>query len=63
MIDCYRDNSVMQHIGMAVSDGFNAVARGQFGEAGRHWFNPANLASLKAVMEDAPAWRHQIGRS
>jgi MoaA/NifB/PqqE/SkfB family radical SAM enzyme len=63
MIDCYRDNSVMQHIGMAVSDGFNAVARGRFGEAGRHWFNRANFASLKAVMEDAPAWRRQIGRS
>ncbi len=61
MIDCYRDNSVMQHIGVAVSDGFHAAARGRLREAGKHWFNNRNLTSLKAVLEDAPAWRRQIG--
>ena len=63
IIDCYRDNSVMQHIGVAVSDGVGAAARGQLLEAGKHWFNRANLTSLQAVLEDAPAWRRQIGRS
>jgi MoaA/NifB/PqqE/SkfB family radical SAM enzyme len=62
MIDCYRDNSVMQHIGVAMSDGVSAAARGRFGEAARHWFSRTNLASLQAVLEDAPAWRRQIGR-
>ncbi len=62
MIDCYRDNSVMQHIGVAVSDGLAAAARGRFGQATKHWFDQRNLASLKAVREDAPAWRRQIGR-
>ena len=61
MIDCYRDNSVMQHIGVAVSDGVRAAARGRLGEAGRHWFDQRNLTSLKAVLEDAPSWRRQIG--
>jgi MoaA/NifB/PqqE/SkfB family radical SAM enzyme len=62
MIDCYRDNSVMQHIGVAVSDGVGAAARGQLGEAWKHWFNRKNLTSMKAVLEDAPAWRRQIQR-
>lgn len=39
MIDCHRDDSVMQHIGVAVSDGVQAVARGRFREACKHWFN------------------------
>ncbi len=62
MIDCYRDNSVMQHIGVAVSDGVAAAGRGRFGAAGRHWFDRRNLTSLKAVLEDAPSWRRQIQR-
>ena len=63
IIDCYRDNSVMQHIGVAVSDGVSAIARGQVLEASRHWFSRRNLTSLGAVLEDAPAWRAQIQRS
>ena len=62
MIDCYRDNSVMQHVGVAVSDGVAAAARGRLGEARNHWFNKKNLQSIKAVLEDAPAWRRQIQR-
>lgn len=62
MIDCYRDNSVMQHIGVAVSDGIAAAMRGRVGEAWNHWFDRKNLTSLKAVLEDAPAWRQQIQR-
>jgi MoaA/NifB/PqqE/SkfB family radical SAM enzyme len=62
MIDCYRDDSVMQHVGVAVSDGVAAAARGRVGEAFRHWFDRKNLTSVKAVLENAPAWRRQIQR-
>jgi hypothetical protein len=50
MIDCYRDDSVMQHIGVAISDGIAAVAKGPLGEAFGHWFDRRNLTSIKAVM-------------
>ncbi len=62
MIDCYRDDSVMQHVGVAVSDGVRAAAHGRLGEAARHWFSRKNLTSLGAVLEDAPAWRRQVQR-
>ncbi|KAB8314848.1 radical SAM protein [Tolypothrix campylonemoides VB511288] len=59
MMDCYRDSSVMQHIGIAVSDGVQAAARGQFRQALQHWFNRKNLLSLKAVLEEA-TWLRQL---
>jgi MoaA/NifB/PqqE/SkfB family radical SAM enzyme len=52
-VDCYRDSSVMQHIGMAVSDGLQAAGKGQLGRALQHWFDRRNLISLQAVWEDA----------
>ncbi|BAT54551.1 radical SAM family protein [Nostoc sp. NIES-3756] len=51
MIDCYRDSSVMQHIGVAVSDGVQAVAKGNLKQAWKHWFNRKNLRSLQSVWE------------
>ena len=63
MVDCYRDDSVMQNVGVAVSEGVGAVARGRLGEAWRHWFDRTNLTSVRAVLEDAPAWRQQVQRS
>jgi len=62
MIDCYRDNSVMQHVGVAISDGIAATSRGRIGEAWNHLFDRRNLTSAKAVLEDAPAWLRQIQR-
>ncbi|MBW4666050.1 MAG: radical SAM protein [Cyanomargarita calcarea GSE-NOS-MK-12-04C] len=53
MIDCYRDSSVMQHVGVAVSDGVKAAAKGNFPQAWKHWFNRKNLLSLQAVWEQA----------
>lgn len=53
MMDCYRDSSVMQHIGVAVSDGVKAAAKGELGKAWQYWFNRKNLVSLKAVIEEA----------
>lgn len=59
MIDCYRDDSVMQHVGVAVSDGVQAAAKGHFKQALKHWFDPKNIVSLKAVLEQAP-WLHHL---
>ena len=42
MVDCYRDDSVMQHVGIAVSNGVRAAARGNFGT------DPRNLVSAQA---------------
>jgi MoaA/NifB/PqqE/SkfB family radical SAM enzyme len=52
MIDCYRDPSVLQHIGINASDAWNALKRGQFGKAAGHVFDSRNLTSVKAVWED-----------
>ncbi|GAA6614622.1 radical SAM protein [Scytonema sp. NUACC26] len=59
MMDCYRDSSVMQHIGIAVSDGVQAAARGQLKKAFGHWFNRKNLLSLKSVLEEV-SWLRQL---
>lgn len=53
MMDCYRDSSVMQHIGVAMSDGVQAAGRGQLKQALKHWLNRDNLVSLRAVMEES----------
>lgn len=53
MMDCYRDSSVMQHIAVSVSDGVQALGKGQVGKAFQHWFNQKNLISLKSVIEEA----------
>ncbi len=54
MMDCYRDSSVMQYIGVAFSDGVQAIAKGQLRLAWKSWFNRKNLVSIQAVMEQAP---------
>ncbi len=60
MTDCYRDDSVMQHVGVALSDGVRAAAMGHLGEALRHWTDRRNLTSLGAVLEEAPLWRKMV---
>jgi MoaA/NifB/PqqE/SkfB family radical SAM enzyme len=60
MIDCYRDDSVMQHVGVAISDGIAAFASGQFRQALRHWLDRRNLTSIGAVLEEAPLWRSRV---
>ena len=56
MIDCYRDDSVMQHVGVAVSDGVRAAARGDFRQAWGHWADRRNLISAQAAARTAKAW-------
>lgn len=60
MTDCYRDDSVMQHVGVAVSDGVHAAAKGRLREAFQHWTDARNLTSLGAVFEEAPLWRTMV---
>jgi len=60
MIDCYRDDSVMQHIAVAVSDGVAAARKGQFRQAWRFLFDRRSLISLKTVLEEAPLWRSRV---
>ena len=56
MIDCYRDDSVMQHVGVAVSDGMRAAARGDARQARSHWVDRRNLVSAGAAIRTATAW-------
>ncbi|MBD2771875.1 radical SAM protein [Iningainema tapete] len=51
MIDCYRDGSVMMQIGMGVSDGLQAAAKGNLKQAWKYWFDSRNLVSIKSVLE------------
>jgi hypothetical protein len=56
MIDCYRDDSVMQHIGVALSDGLRAAGRGKVREAWNHLADGRNLASARAALQTLTAW-------
>jgi len=56
MIDCYRDDSVMQHVGVAVSDGMRAAAQGDVREAWNHWIDRRNMVSARAAIRTATAW-------
>jgi hypothetical protein len=56
MIDCYRDDSVMQHVSVAVSDGMRAAAQGDVREAWSHWVDRRNLVSARAAIRTASAW-------
>src|SRR5689334_21818239 len=56
MVDCYRDDSVMQHVGIALSDGLRAAARGDIRQAWSHWADPRNVVSLRAAIRTARVW-------
>ncbi|MEZ0230045.1 MAG: radical SAM protein [Planctomycetota bacterium] len=51
MIDCYRDPSVLQHIGMSISDAANALKRGRVLDAAKAILNAENVGSIRAVVE------------
>jgi hypothetical protein len=55
MIDCYRDSSVLHHIGVSLHDSWQALCAGKPLEAGRHLFTRANAGSLHALAEEF-AW-------
>ena len=54
MIDCYRDSSVMQHVGVSVHDAYQAMRTGRFGEAAKALARPTNVGSLRAICEELP---------
>ncbi|MBV8133857.1 MAG: radical SAM protein [Alphaproteobacteria bacterium] len=56
MIDCYRDDSVMQHVGVAMSDGVRAAAHGDFRQAWHHWTDGRNVVSAREAIRTARAW-------
>jgi MoaA/NifB/PqqE/SkfB family radical SAM enzyme len=56
MIDCYRDDSVMQHIGVAVSDGLRAAIRGDLRQAWNHWVDRRNLVSAREAIQTVTSW-------
>ena len=54
MIDCYRDSSVMQHIGVSAHDAYQAFRRGKPLDGGRALMRTGNLGSIRAVLEELP---------
>jgi MoaA/NifB/PqqE/SkfB family radical SAM enzyme len=52
MIDCYRDPSVLQFVGISVSDAWRNIQQGRLGAAAKNILDRRNLASLRAVWED-----------
>ncbi len=59
MIDCYRDASVMQHVGVAVGDAMAHLRQGRLGAAAKALFTRQVLDSLKSVLETRP-WTRRI---
>jgi MoaA/NifB/PqqE/SkfB family radical SAM enzyme len=54
MIDCYRDSSVMHHIGVSVHDSYQAFKKGDLGGGFKALTRKGNLESLGSVMEELP---------
>jgi len=54
MIDCYRDSSVMHHIGVSVHDTYQAIKKGDLVGGVKALTRKGNLGSLGAVMEELP---------
>jgi MoaA/NifB/PqqE/SkfB family radical SAM enzyme len=54
MIDCYRDSSVMQHIGVSAHDAYQSLKRGNLREWTKALTRKGNLWSVHAVLEQLP---------
>jgi MoaA/NifB/PqqE/SkfB family radical SAM enzyme len=52
MIDCYRDASVLQFIGISLGDAIQSLRSGQIGQAMKALFRKGNLGSARAVFEE-----------
>ena len=52
MIDCFRDASVLHHIGISFSDAYRALRSGQPVEAAKAIFCRGNLGSIRGLLED-----------
>jgi MoaA/NifB/PqqE/SkfB family radical SAM enzyme len=54
MIDCYRDSSVMQHVGASAHDAYQSFKRGHLREGAKALTRKGNLGSVHAVLEQLP---------
>jgi len=54
MINCYRDSSLMQQIGVSVHDSYQALRKGKVVESARALVRPINIDSIRAVIEELP---------
>ena len=54
MIDCYRDSSVMQHVGVSAHDAYQSFKRGNLHEAAKAVTRKGNLGSMHSVLEQLP---------
>jgi MoaA/NifB/PqqE/SkfB family radical SAM enzyme len=54
MIDCYRDSSVMQHVGVSAHDAFQSFKRGDVRGGAKALTRKGNLGSVRAVLEQLP---------
>jgi MoaA/NifB/PqqE/SkfB family radical SAM enzyme len=54
MIDCYRDSSVMQHIGVSLHDAYQALGSGHPLKAVKALATRSNLGSIRAIFEELP---------
>jgi MoaA/NifB/PqqE/SkfB family radical SAM enzyme len=52
MLDCYRDSSVMQQIGVSIHDTYCALKAGKFVQAAKALWDPGNLGSIRAILEE-----------
>jgi MoaA/NifB/PqqE/SkfB family radical SAM enzyme len=54
MIDCYRDSSVMQHVGVSAHDAYQSFKRGNLHEGAKAVTRKGNLGSMLSVLEQLP---------
>jgi len=54
MIDCFRDSSVMHHIGVAIHDAYQNLHELDFAKTIKVLFQRSNMGSVKAVLEELP---------
>jgi hypothetical protein len=54
MIDCYRDSSVMHHIGVSLHDSYQAFKSGKPVEGFKALGRKGNLGSIGSVLEELP---------
>lgn len=52
IIDCFRDSSVLHHIGISLSDMYRSLRSGRPVDAARVFFRKGNLGSIRALLED-----------
>jgi MoaA/NifB/PqqE/SkfB family radical SAM enzyme len=52
MIDCFRDASVLHHIGISLSDAYQSLRSGRPIEAAKAIFRKGNLGSIRSLLED-----------